>query len=189
MSELALYIQSYFGIEKKFLEEISRLFELEQIEKGNEFAKVGKPCQKLSFIKAGHFRVYNYHNGKEITQYISSKGEFIADLSSLVFKTSARWNIDALTDAEVYTINAKNYQKISDLIPQWERLEKLFIAKCFLTIEDRVFSFLSMTAEERYKHLLALKPDLFNSAPLNYIASMLGMTPETLSRLRQKRIS
>lgn len=189
MSELAVYIQSYFGIEKQYLDAISELFELEEIEKGNEFARIGKPCQKLSFIKSGHFRIYNYHNGKEITQYISSSGEFIADLSSLTFKGAARWNIDALTNAELYTINAKNYQQINELVPQWDRLEKLFIAKCFLTLEDRVFSFLSMTAEERYKQLLKLKPDLFYSVPLNYIASMLGMTPETFSRLRQKRIS
>jgi hypothetical protein len=68
-------------------------------------------------------------------------------------------------------------------------LEKQFIAKCFLVLEDRVFSFLSLSSEERYNLLFESKKELFNQVPLNYIASMLGMTPETLSRIRKRQVS
>jgi CRP-like cAMP-binding protein len=82
-----------------------------------------------------------------------------------------------------------NYQNIGAVVPEWHELEKFFIAKCFLNLEDRVYTFLSMTAEERFHHFYEQKQELFNLVPLQYIASMLGMTPETLSRIRKKLTS
>jgi CRP-like cAMP-binding protein len=125
---------------------------------------------------------------KEVTQWISSKGYFVTDLASMVFDTPARWNIQALTDSELYTINKTDYNKIGTLIPQWHQIEKLFIAKCFTILEDRVFTHLSMTAEERYQLFFENNKELFNQVPLQYIASMLGMTPETFSRIRKKSL-
>lgn len=189
MTELQLYIKSYFGIAESKFALLEELFESEKLQKGVSFATVGKRCNKLSFIKSGYLRVSNHQDGKEITQWISSHGEFVTDLSSMVFGQAARWDIAAMTDCELYTISKTNYDKIGELLPEWHQLEKLFIAKCFMTLEDRIFSFLSMTAEERYAMLFELKSDLFNQVPLHYIASMLGMTPETLSRIRKKSIS
>lgn len=123
---------------------------------------------------------------KEITKWISTSGYFVVDLSGFVFQQTARWNIQALTDCELYVINQSDYQKIGSEIPGWAVLEKLFIAKCFTVLEDRIITHLSMTAEERYNKLLQFNGELFNQVPLQYLASMLGMTPETLSRLRKK---
>jgi len=104
----------------------------------------------------------------------------------LIFKTTARWNIQALTDCKLYTIKQEAYERIRDHVANWDELEKLFIAKCFLTLEDRVFSQISMSAEERYQMLFEQNPGLFNEVPLQYIASMLGMSAETFSRIRAK---
>lgn len=189
MRELEIYIQSYFGIHPDDLKKIANLFVEEKMAKGDFYSKQGRNCQKLSFIKSGFLRIYSEANEKEITQWISFQGYFLADLSSLIFETPARWNIRALTDCELYTISREDYQRIGKLIPDWNRLEKLFLAKCFITLEDRVFSHLSMTAEERYHQLFNFNPELFNYVPLHYLASMMGMTPETLSRIRKKNIS
>ncbi len=189
MNDLQQYIQTYFGIEESKLVLLEDLFMEESLSKGVAFASVGKRCSKLSFIKSGYVRVFNHHEGKDVTQWLSSQGEFITDLSSLIFNTPARWDIEALTDVELYTITKENYDRIDTLLPAWHQLEKMFIAKCFITLEQRIFSFLSMTAEERYQMLFQMKNDLFNQVPLHYIASMLGMTPETLSRIRRKGIS
>lgn len=74
------------------------------------------------------------------------------------------------------------------MVPSWHELEKLFIAKCFTILENRIFSHLSMTAEERYNNFSEHNKELFNQVPLQYIASMLGMTPETFSRIRKKQL-
>ncbi|HOY14918.1 MAG TPA: cyclic nucleotide-binding protein, partial [Saprospiraceae bacterium] len=102
--------------------------------------------------------------------------------------TTARWEIQALSDCELYSIDRNDLNRLGDFIPNWAALEKTFISKCFLMLEDRVFSFLSMTAEERYQQFLVKRMHLFNEVPHQYIASMLGMTPETLSRLRNKNL-
>ena len=189
MTELEQNIKSYFGvIQQDDLKKISSLFHLSTITKGDYFLKTGKFCDKLSFIQSGLLRIYANSDDKEVTQWISKQGYFVTDLSSLLFQTPARWTIQALTDTVLYTINREDYIKIGHLVPKWHELEKLFIAKCFTTIEDRIFTHLSMTAEERYHLFFENNRELFNQVPLQYIASMLGMTPETFSRIRKKQV-
>ena len=189
MTELETYLQSYFGVSEASMQNMAKLFESSSLKRGDYFCQINKNCNQLSFIKSGSLRVYNQTESKEVTQWISTPGEFVTDLSSLIFNSPARWNIQAITDCEFYTISKANYANISQHVPEWPTLEKLFLAKCFLTLEDRVYSFLSMTAEQRYYMFIENKIALFNQVPHHYIASMLGMTPETLSRIRKKSIS
>ena len=189
MTELEKYINSYFGVAEEDLLYISSLFKPQTLKKGDFYLRTGRYCEKMSFIKSGLLRVYMSAEDREVTQWISTKGYFITDLSSLVFDTPARWTIQALTDAELYTIKKEDYNQLGNKITKWHLLEKLFIAKCFTILEDRIFSHLSMTAEERYNFFFQQNKELFNQVPLQYIASMLGMTPETFSRIRRKAIS
>lgn len=189
MTELNQFINLYFELKGEQLDTLAKLFKETRLKKGDFYTTQNKKCKQLSFIKSGFMRVHADHNGKDITQWIGSPGEFITELSSLIFDTPSRFNIEALTDCELYTINFDDYKSINKTIPKWAEIEKLFLAKCFTVIEGRVFSFLSMTAEERYNHLFEQNKSLFNEVPLHYIASMLGMSPETLSRIRSKPIS
>lgn len=188
MGELEQYIQSYFGVEPGDLKHIANLFKPQIMSKGEFYLKSGGHCDKLSFIQSGLMRIYVQPGDKEVTQWISSKGYFITDLSGFIFRTPARWNIRALTDTMLYTIERNDYNALGKDIPKWHELEKLFIAKCFTILEDRIYSHLSMSAEERYHLFFENNKTLFNEVPLQYIASMLGMTPETFSRIRKKHI-
>ena len=180
------YIQSYFGITTDDVDQVVSFFKETTLKKGEFYVKAGHYCNQLSFIKQGYIRVFATNDKKEITQWVSTPGYFVTDLSSLIFGTTARWDLQALTDCKLHTIKKENYDRIKTVVPNWSELEKLFIAKCFLTLEDRVFSQISMTAEERYEQLFAINPSIFNEVPLQYLASMLGMTPETFSRIRAK---
>jgi len=189
MKELEVYISSYFGANQQYSKELSTFFKETTLKKDELHTKLAQHNASMSFIRKGDLRVYSYHEGKEITQWISCQGEFVADLSSMVFQSPARWNIQALTDCELYSISAADYQRIATIIPEWEHLEKLFLAKCFVILEERVKGFIALSAEERYNKLFQDKQELFNKIPLQYLASMLGMTPETFSRIRRKTIS
>ena len=188
-NELEEYINSYFGIvETDELQKITSLFKVETIKKDDYFLRTGKRSDELSFIQSGYLRIFANTDKKEITQWISTKGYFVADLHSFVFNSPARWTIQALSDVVIYSINRDDYNKIVDFVPKWQELERMFIVKCFTMIEDRVFSHISMTAEERYSLFFESNKELFNNVPLQYIASMLVMTHETLSRIRKKQL-
>lgn len=191
MKEIEKYIESYLGIGGKDLSPIAALFETTKLQKQDYLLKLGQYTKSMSFITAGYLRIFapDSRGDKDITQWISTQGMFVTDLSSFIFGTPARWNIQALSDCELYTISKEKYDQIGDYVENWAELDKLFIAKCFVTLENRVFSQLSMTAEEKVRQLLAINSEIFLQVPLQYIASMLGMTPETLSRVRRKMIS
>lgn len=189
MTELEQYIKSYFAIvNNDDLETIVSLFKWTTIEKGDFLLKPGKHCDKLSFVQSGLLRLFVITEHKEVTQWISSKGYFATDLSSFIFETPSRLQIQALVDTEVYSITKDDYKKMGELVPRWHELEKLFIIRCFTMLEERIFTHLSMTAEERYHSFFENNKELFNQVPLQYIASMLGMTPETFSRIRKKQL-
>lgn len=189
MTALEKHITTYFGkVEGDDLKNISSLFKRSVLKKGAYFMWAGKPADKLSFVQAGLLRIFAVTPDKEVTQWICTKNYFLTDLAGFIFDVPARWNMQALTDVVLYTISRDDYNRIGNLVPKWRELEKLFITRCFTTLEDRVFAHLSMTAEERYSLFFEQHKELFNQVPLQYIASMLGMTPETFSRIRKKQL-
>ncbi len=189
MHELEQYIKPYFGkVNDTDLENIVSMFEPETLEKGDFLTKTGCRCRKLSFVKSGMLRVFAYSEEKEVTQWISTASYFTTDLASFIFESPARWTIQALTDVELFTISRSDYKKLGDLVPKWHELEKMFLVRCFTLMEDRIFSHLSMSAEERYQFFFQHNQELFNQVPQQYLASMLGMTPETFSRIRKKQL-
>ncbi len=188
MTELEIYIKTYFAVSNDDLAIITSFFKLKTLKKGDYFLKTGRHSDRLGFVQTGIVREFVNIGDKEVTKWISTKGYFVVDLSSFIFHHPARWTIQALTDCELYIIDDKDYQKIGEVIPRWKELEKLFIAKCFTVLEDRIITHLAMTAEERYNQLFNFNKELFNQVPLQFLASMLGMTPETLSRLRKKAV-
>ncbi|HMR42534.1 MAG TPA: Crp/Fnr family transcriptional regulator [Saprospiraceae bacterium] len=188
MHTLDTYIQTYFHVPQDDLQVIASKFKLVELRKEEYFLREGKFCDRLAFVRSGLLRISRNVDGKEVTQWISTEGYFVTDLASFVFDTPGRWDIQALTDCELFSIDRQSYLGLADSIPRWKDLDKLFIARCFILLEERIFSHLHMTAGERFQKLMSENPELFNQVPLQYLASMLGMTPETLSRLRKKAL-
>lgn len=186
---LDTFIKTYFSLPDEHLSKLKESFKKEILSKDDFFSIEGKQKISFSYIETGYLRIYKPTIKKEVTQWISSNGELVTDLSALIFGTSCVWNIQAITPVTLYSLSYSDYHKLKEHIPNWEFIEKQFLAKCFLVLEQRVFSFLSMTAEERYYDFIKNKIHLFNEVPHHYIASLLGMTPETLSRIRKKNFS
>lgn len=186
--ELIQHIQNHFRIPLDEVPRVAELFKPKQFQKGSFYSKKGSYCTQLSFLQKGHIRIFDQHKDKEITQWIAGPGQLITDLRSFVFQHPSRWKMQCLDDVELFSIARNDFEKIHQLVPNWAQIEKEFISDCFITLENRVFSHLSMTAEERYQHLYTYNPSIFNSVPQQYLASMLGMTPETFSRIRRKAV-
>jgi CRP-like cAMP-binding protein len=186
MNELERNITALFEVRSEDLKTISSRFRPVELAKGSYFFKEHGYSNQLGFVKSGLLREWADLPEKEITKWIATPGYFIADLNSFLFDKPAVSSLQALTDCELYVISKEDYHNMGKSIPTWNTVEKLFLAKCFGTMSDRILAFISMTAEERYIQLWNSNKELFNQVPLQYLASMLGMTPETFSRLRKK---
>ena len=187
MSELKKHIIQTFGFTESEFQQIKDFFKPKVILEGDYFLKEGQYVKLMGFVEKGILREFLYVNDKEVTKWFSNSGYFAVDLSGFLFGKKSKVNYQAMTDVELLVISKEDYNKISARVPRWDKLEKMFLAKCFTVLENRVVSHLALNAEERYNQLFAFNPSLFNEVPLNQIASMLGMTAETLSRIRKKQ--
>ncbi len=139
----------------------------------------------MAFIESGYMRIFDIVDGKEITLWIGGNGRFVTSLSSFIFETKNNWNIQAITDCKLYIITRENHFRLNQTEPKWLEFDNILLAKSFALLERKMFSQLHTTAKQRYDSLLAEEPELFKHVPLKYIASMIGVTPESLSRLRK----
>jgi CRP/FNR family transcriptional regulator, anaerobic regulatory protein len=188
MNNFTELIQQHFGpLSTEDLNTIRMYFRKEKLIKNEFFTKSDLVCNRLSVIKSGVLRIYTLSDGREITQWLSVPDSFITEAVGFFFNQPNRWNIQAFTEVELLTITKTDYQKLCKEFPKWLEIEKQFIIKCFMMMEDRIFSHLSMTAEERYNRYFDHHKELFTKVPLQYIASVLGMTPETFSRIRKRQ--
>jgi CRP-like cAMP-binding protein len=168
---------------------VATLFKEEVIPKGTFLVKKGGYSKKMVFLKSGYIRCYFQTEKKAVTHWVFWKGQILCDTSSFILKTPSKWNFQALTDCQAYSIGFEDYQNIEKVLPDWAKYEKNLLIKLITALENRVYALISMSSEDRYHFLFKTHPELFNQIPLTYIASILNMTPETLSRIRRKSIS
>lgn len=180
------FIKKHLGIPGNLVPAIAQFFQQEQLPKNEFLVQKEQHCQKLCLIENGYLRFFSYSEEKVITHWIFGKNQLVTDVASFYLLEPAKWNIQALTDTKVYTLTYSNFQIMRKAIPQWDAHEKLLLIKLMSALENRVYALLSMSAEERYHYLFSSDSEMFKELPLHYLASMLGMTPETLSRIRRK---
>jgi CRP-like cAMP-binding protein len=186
MSLLKACIQKQISIPSEELEDIANYFTPLDLTEGEFLLREGQYCKQLVFIQHGWLRLFHTIDGQEITHWISSAPGFITAVTSFIFNKPSRWNIQALTSAKLLVIQRADHFSLLDKYPKWLEFDNLALARAFALQEERMFSHLHMTAEERYLKLLEENPAIFNQVQLQHIASMLGIKPETLSRLRKK---
>lgn len=154
--------------------------------KGEAFLKIGKIANDYFLIEEGLIRSFAYdYNGNEITTDFYASGEIAIEVSSLFQRIPSNENIIALTDGCAWKIEFEVFQKLFHKIEglrEWGRAwmsNQLFISK------QRSIDMLTKSATERYVMLIQERPHIIKEAPLKYIASYLGITDTSLSRIRK----
>ncbi len=185
MDPLKNCISSQISIDDRSLERIRTNFHTQKLNKGEYFLHAGELCRKMAFIESGFLRLYEVVAGKEVTFWIGSEGSFITSLSSFVFQSASYWNIQAITDCKLQVISRDDHFKLSREERKWLEFDNSLLASSFAKLEKKMFAHLHTTSNQRFESLMEDHPELFQQVPLQYIASMLGITPESLSRLRK----
>ncbi|MCS2224070.1 Crp/Fnr family transcriptional regulator [Bacteroides fragilis] len=182
-----------FNVEKEILDtsELERLFLREGIFttiKRNEYLiRQNEMTNQIGFVVSGIFRLSRIDvNGNEWIIGYSFKNDFVCDYPSFINKMGATVNIQASTDCEVYLLSLNRLNQFWETDMNTQRLGRRIAETMFAEIYQRLLGFYCDTPEQRYQALMKRCPDLQGKLSLKEIAHFLGITPETLSRIRKK---
>lgn len=168
------------------IEKIVSSFEYAKFKPKEYLSSIGTTSKEIYFIINGLARVYYLKNGKEVTTYLSSDDGFIASYSSFINQTHSFENIQCIEECEVLSISYTKMQMLYTEIPNWERVGRILAEQNYLCMADRLLKLQMIPAKEKYLTFIQTSHSkIIQRTPLIYIASYLGITPESLSRIRQ----
>lgn len=184
-SILVQFFRSLAPFSEKELNEIALVSRQVSLQKNEFFSKAGRISDSIAFVKEGVLRSFYQVKGKETTTFFQSPGSIAVALKSFVQKKPALESIQAVTDAELFTISRDDLYHFYEENWKWQQVGRLVIEEYYMHIEQRMISLQSLSAQERYQLLSRDFPEVIRIVPLQHIASYLGISPETLSRIRK----
>lgn len=132
-------------------------------------------------------RTYYLKEGKEISEYFSTMNEWVNSPKSFIQQQKDIYYIDAIENTQAYFINVKDLVYLFNNFPEMERYARLSMGSVFGHLMDRITSMRFTSAKEKYKHFCVTYSDIYHRIPLGMVASYLGITQETLSRIRTEK--
>ena len=141
-------------------------------------------CQWVYFIETGLSRTYYYKDGKDVTDWLSAEGQFAVSISSFITQQPDRRIVELLEPSVLWAVSYPALEKLYQAHHELERLGRLLASHGLLLVQQRFDDLHFATALERYRNLMALNPTILQRVPLGMVASYLGITAETLSRMR-----
>lgn len=167
------------------LNEALPCFQSESLQKGQYFVKSGRIADRIGFVNQGLLRSFYNIKGKETTTFFQLPGTLASALASFLQMKPALENIQAMEDSELIIIQRKDLLRLYNESWKWQQVGRVITENYYVLMEKRLIALQTLTAQERYKMFLQDYPELLNTVPLYYIASFLGISPETLSRIRK----
>jgi len=167
--------------------EISDSFTGKEMIKGDLFLREGKISNEYLFLENGFMRSFAHDtDGNDITTNFYAGGQVVFEVSSFFNRTMSRENIQALTPCTGWCITYDELNRLFHSMPEFRDFGRHILVKGFSALKVRMLSLITETAEQRYESLLKTNPEIFQYAPLKLVASYLGITDTSLSRIRKE---
>jgi CRP-like cAMP-binding protein len=182
------YFEKMLPLSNEEKQLVTRLFKPRLYRKKQYVLQEGDPCHQFNFVVRGCLRMYKIDEkgDKHIIQF-AAENWWLIDLDSFHGKKPSELNIDALEDTMVLQISWENLIQLYDQAPKFHRIFRVLIENSFVSLQKRLLQTISSSAEERYLSFMQTYSHLINRLPQTQVASFLGITPEFLSRLRNKQ--
>jgi len=187
MKSLFQYFKKFNPISPEAEDAIAEICSIIKIGKNKDLQHIGHTCKTIYFIKKGVARIYYFKDGIDITESFSFENNIIARVESLFSGKPSSKAIQVLEDAEIVAIDAPKLFKLYDSFPEVERLFRKIFEAGYVETVNRIEGIQFHPAEERYNALLSEAPNILMRVPLKYVASYLGITQVSLSRIRGHR--
>lgn len=186
-------MHSFFETAKQFTflspestEAFSAILQQLILPKGHLLVKEGTTCNYIYYIEKGLTRTYYWKGGKDVTDWLSTEKTFACSIVSFITRKPDRRNIELLEPSVLWAIHYQDLENLYRVYPEIERLGRLLVSHGAVQIQQRFDDLHFASAPERYRKLVAQNPTLIQRVPLSMIASYLGITQETLSRIRSR---
>ncbi|MBL7742367.1 MAG: Crp/Fnr family transcriptional regulator [Chitinophagaceae bacterium] len=183
------HISRYVSLTEKEFEPVKSFFVPRRYKKKQFILQEGDVCRHESFIVKGCTRTYDISpEGQEHILQFGIEDWWIGDLYSYLSGTASRCNIDCIEDTEVLQITREQQEALFAEVPAMERFFRILIQNAFIASQSRILTNLSRSGKERYADFIAQYPLIDQRVPDHQIASYLGLTPQSLSRIRSRRV-
>ncbi|MDQ0594218.1 CRP-like cAMP-binding protein [Chryseobacterium ginsenosidimutans] len=187
MKNINNYLAKVLNVPLEKVNLCSLHYESKKIQKNQFLLQYGEVCRYIYFVEKGLLKMYSIDkNGKEHIIQFAPESWLTSDRSSLYFNEKSIYYIEAVEDSEVLLLHPDFINKLIGEFPNSLEKSDILIQKHIKSLQDRINSLLGETAEERYMKFIKMYPDLLLRVPQWMIASYLGITPESLSRVRKE---
>ena len=167
----------------------TKLFVPIETAKGQLLVEAGEIAKHLYFINSGFVRVYYLHDGAEVTNHINCPPGFITSLNSFITETKSHEFVACITNCSLLRITKKELDTLYSHSQRWAEIGRVVYEQSLAYNEQRTKDIITLSADQRYLKLMTEHPDIIQHVPLQYIASFIGIKPESLSRIRKQIIS
>lgn len=172
------------------IEWCEKLFQPVLMPKNRILEEADKVPQHLYYIVSGFMRLFYYNdNGDEVTTHINCPHGFFTSFAEFVNQTKASANVETVTECQLLRISKQDYDLLMSESSFWKDYGMYVLQESVVYNEERSNDLASLTAEQRYLKLMSSHPNVIQNVPLQYIASFLGIKPESLSRIRRNLIN
>lgn len=172
------------------LEEIFQAHEKVAFQKGDVILEEGKTANEYYILEKGLARSFvNDFNGNDVTTHFFAENEIVIEVSSLFQRIPTQENIVCITDCECWKFDFDTFQELFHKIPNLREWGRAWMSQQLFTYKQRSVEMFTLSATKRYLNLLEQKPQVVQFAPLKQIASYLGVTDTSLSRIRKEIVS
>lgn len=186
MKEFVEYILRFGNLNQQQLDLILKNATELNLRKDEYYLEAGKISNQFGFIMDGIIRVSYYNNKhEEITKYFIEENNIVVDLESFDHDIPSIAYVQAITDCKIIVFSKKNWQELLNTIVGWDSITRKIISKALLQKVERISSIVAHDASANYLIFLEKYPNLANRIPLSYLASYLGITQSSLSRIRK----
>lgn len=167
--------------------QFSPILETRHFEKDKLLHEENKICYNIFLVESGALRSFYHADGRDVTAHFALEYGIVGAADSIIRGTSSRYNIETLEVSKVHVLDYTEMEAFLDERPQLERLARKFSQLLYIDLVERLEGMTFLSAKERYDHLIARYPTITQRVNLRHIASYMGITQETLSRVRGKR--
>lgn len=186
MNKLIHYIRTYQVLTEADERLIQENIKCKQYFKGELIFLAGSISYDIYFLTKGLVRLYYDKDGEDKTAFFFTEGQFICAGDSYVNKVPATENYQALEDTELYIFSEESVLRLLQASPKFEVIARIATENELIQCQKMIASFVTQSPEERYLELIESNPELFQRVPQHYIATYLGVSPETLSRIKHR---